>query len=197
MQLNSRVTSRDLENFFSDVGTVREVRLIMDSKTRRHKGIAYIEFDDTTSAARALALDGQKFFGATLSIQSALTDRNKGDWTSATVSSHTSGHHSSHSGSRGNLPPDSYRVYVGSLHPGITEEMLRSLFEPFGPILRLELMRDRSTNISRGYAFITFANIDDGQYAVQSLDGLELGGKCIRVSKSTEKGSEQSSSSHV
>lgn len=197
MQLNSRVTSRDIESFFSDIGPVREVRLIMDSKTRRHKGIAYIEFDDTTSAAKALALNGQKFLGAPMTIQSALTDRSKLDWGSASVPSHTSGHHSSsHSSSRGNLPPDSYRVYVGSLHPGITEDMLRSLFEPFGPILRLELMRDRSTNMSRGYAFITFANIDDGQYAVQNLDGLELGGKPIRVSKSTEKG-EQSSSSHV
>lgn len=196
MQLSARVTSRDLEEFFSDIGHVREVRLIMDSKTRRHKGIAYIEFEDTASASKALTLNGQKFFGAPMSIQSALTDRGKGDW-GGMMASHSSGHYSSHASSRGNLPPDSFRVYVGSLHPGITEEMLKTLFEPFGPILRLELMRDRSTGISRGYAFITFANIDDGQYAVESLDGLELGGKCIRVSKSTEKGEQHSSSSHV
>lgn len=199
MQLSQRVTSRDLEEFFSEIGHVREVRLIMDSKTRRHKGIAYIEFEDTTSASKALALNGQKFFGAPMSIQSALTDRSKGDWGGITSSS--TGHYStSHSSSRVNLPPDCFRVYVGSLHTGINEEMLRSLFEPFGPIIRLELMRDRTTGLSRGYAFITFANIEDGQYAVESLDGLELGGKCIRVSKSTEKGEQQqhsSSSLHV
>lgn len=35
---------RDLEDFFSSVGHVRDVRIITDSKTRRSKGIAYVEF---------------------------------------------------------------------------------------------------------------------------------------------------------
>lgn len=190
MQLNPRVTSQDLEDFFFDIGKVREVRLIMDSKTRRHKGIAYIEFEDTVSAQKAFAMNGQKFFGAPIVIQSALSDRDKGrssgDW--QTSSSHSAHHSTSHNSSRSHhLPPNSYRVYVGSLNVNLTEDMLRSVFEPFGTILRLELMRDRTTGISRGYAFITYANIDDGQLAVQSLDGLELGGKAIKVSKSNDK----------
>lgn len=35
---------RDLEEFFSSVGHVRDVRIITDSKTRRSKGICYVEF---------------------------------------------------------------------------------------------------------------------------------------------------------
>lgn len=188
MQLNPRVTSRDLEDFFSDIGRVREVRLIMDSKTRRHKGIAYIEFEESSAAAKAYDLNGKRFFGAPIVIQSAQTERNSrlsSDWHSST--SHSLNHTSSHTSSRSHLPPNCYRVYVGSLNVNLTEEMLRSVFEPFGEILRLELMRDRVTNVSRGYAFITYANIEDGEDAVRSLDGLELGGKAIRVSKSTDK----------
>lgn len=198
MQLNPRVTSDDLEDFFAGIGKVKEVRLIMDSKTRKHKGIAYIEFEDTSTAAKAFSLNGQEFFGAPINIQSAHSDRirSSGDWHSSSSTSHTNHHNqsmnyhhhaSTHSSSRSNLPPNCYRVYVGGLHVNLTEEMLRSLFEPFGPIIRLELMRDRATNVSRGYAFITYANTDDGQEAVRCLDGFELAGKPMRVSKSTDK----------
>lgn len=76
---------------------------------------------------------------------------------------------------------------MGGLHVGITEDMLRTIVEPFGPILRLELIKDRTTGASRGYAFVLFANIEDGQEAVRNLDGFELAGKNLRVSKSTEK----------
>lgn len=204
MQLSPRATTRDLEDFFSDLGDVREVRLIMDSKTRRHKGIAYIEFENASSATKALALDGKRFLGVPMQIQSALLDRNRSDWHHTTSTSTSHHHHqppqpppppqqhssintSSHSISRSNLPPNSYRIYIGGLHAGITEDMLRTIVEPFGSILRLELIKDRNTGLSRGYAFVLFANIEDGQEAVRNLDGFELAGKNLRVSKSTEK----------
>lgn len=188
MQLSPRVTSRDLEDFFSDIGRVREVRLIMDSKTRRHKGIAYIEFEEASSAAKAFSLNGQNFFDAPVVIQSAQIDRSSrstGEWHTST--SQTVNHASSNPSSRSHLPPNCYRVYVGGLNVNLTEEMIRLVFEPFGPIVRLELMKDRVTNVSRGYAFITYANEEDGKQAVQALDGFELAGKALRVSKSTEK----------
>lgn len=194
MQLSPRVNSRDLEEFFCDLGKVREVRLIMDSKTRRHKGIAYIEFEDSHAASKAFALNGKKLFGVPLVIQSAQSDRNRpssGDWQSSSTSHHQTSNYtatsSSHSSSRPHLPPSCYRVYVGGLNIHLTEDMIRSVFEPFGPIVRIELMRDRVTNISRGYAFVTYADGEDGQSAVQALDGFELAGKNLRVSKSTDK----------
>lgn len=51
MQLSQRIRARDLEEFFSAVGKVRDVRLITCNKTRRFKGIAYIEFRDPESVA--------------------------------------------------------------------------------------------------------------------------------------------------
>lgn len=49
MQLSQRIRARDLEEFFSSVGKVRDVRLITCNKTKRFKGIAYIEFKDPES----------------------------------------------------------------------------------------------------------------------------------------------------
>lgn len=56
MQLSQRVRARDLEEFFSSVGKVRDVRLITCNKTRRFKGIAYIEFRDPESVALVIVL---------------------------------------------------------------------------------------------------------------------------------------------
>lgn len=49
MQLSQRIRARDLEEFFSSVGKVRDVRLITCNKTKRFKGIAYIEFKNAES----------------------------------------------------------------------------------------------------------------------------------------------------
>ena len=77
MQLSAKVRQRDLEDFFSSVGRVREVRLIMDNKTRRHKGIAYIEFYDISSVPLALALNGHKIAGYPIIIQPTQAEKNR------------------------------------------------------------------------------------------------------------------------
>lgn len=49
----------------------------------------------------------------------------------------------------------SMRLYVGSLHFNITEDMVRSIFEPFGKIDDVQLIMDPATQRSRGYGFLT------------------------------------------
>ena len=51
MQLSQRVRARDVEEFFSSVGKIKDVRLIVCNKTRRFKGIAYVEFKEIDSVA--------------------------------------------------------------------------------------------------------------------------------------------------
>lgn len=184
MQLNPRVVSRDLEDLFRSVGRVKEVRLVIDGKSRRHKGIAYIEFEDSHTASKAFKLNGQRFMGSPLIIQSADSEGARSIEIPST-STNLTVDRPSHS--RSNLLSNSYRVYAGNLHLGLNEDMLRTIFEPFGPLIRVELMKDRSSNVSRGYAFITFADSDDGKAAVQALDGFELAGKPLKVSKSMDK----------
>ena len=59
MQLSQRVRARDVEDFMSSVGKVRDVKLIVCNKTRRFKGIAYVEFKDLESVPLALGLSGK------------------------------------------------------------------------------------------------------------------------------------------
>ncbi|RWS24727.1 RNA-binding protein 39-like protein [Leptotrombidium deliense] len=172
MQLAAKVRPRDLEEFFSAVGKVREVRLIIDNKTRRHKGIAYIEFFDINSVSLALALNGQKLCGHPIIIQPTQAEKNRA---AASASA-------SHRGFSGPM-----RLYVGSLHFNITEDMLRGIFEPFGRIDKIELQRDPETGRSKGYGFITFFDSEDAKKALEQLNGFELAGRPMKVNHVTER----------
>uniref|UniRef100_A0A1B0C887 Putative transcriptional coactivator caper rrm superfamily n=1 Tax=Lutzomyia longipalpis TaxID=7200 RepID=A0A1B0C887_LUTLO len=77
MQLSQRIRARDLEEFFSSVGKVRDVRLITCNKTKRFKGIAYIEFKDPESVPLALGLSGQKLLGIPISVQHTQAEKNR------------------------------------------------------------------------------------------------------------------------
>ncbi|XP_078391400.1 RNA-binding protein 39-like [Cetorhinus maximus] len=73
------------------------------------------------------------------------------------------------------------RLYVGSLHSNITEEMLRGIFQPFGKIDSLHVIKDPDTGISRGYGFVTFSESDCARRALEQLHGFELAGRPLKV----------------
>ncbi|XP_016964117.1 RNA-binding protein 39 [Drosophila biarmipes] len=173
IQLSQRVRARDLEEFFSSVGKVRDVRLITCNKTKRFKGIAYIEFEDPESVALALGLSGQRLLGVPIMVQHTQAEKNR--LQNATPAFQPK----SHTGPM--------RLYVGSLHFNITEDMLRGIFEPFGKIDAIQLIMDTETGRSKGYGFITYHNADDAKKALEQLNGFELAGRLMKVGNVTER----------
>ena len=146
MQLSARIKARELEEFFSVVGKVTDVRIITDAKTRRSKGIAYVEFEDVESVPLALGLGGQKLLGVPIVVQPTLAERNR----AANLNN------PDHGAKPGAGP---MRLYVGSLHFNITEDMLRGIFEPFGKIDVIQLIMDSETGRSKGYGFVTVSTV--------------------------------------
>lgn len=202
MQLSQRVTQRDLDVFFNAVGKVREVRLIIDNKTRRHKGVAYIEFREPESVPLALALSGQKLGGYPIQIQPTHAQKNRPNAVNNTPANPPADpishppvprrHFPNLPGAntlRNRLPvvTSTSRLYVGSLHFHITEDMLRSIFEPFGPILKIELIRDPDTQRSKGYGFVTYVDAEHSKRALEQLNGFELAGRPMKVNHANER----------
>ncbi|KAM7351171.1 RNA-binding protein 39-like protein Caper isoform 3-T6 [Cochliomyia hominivorax] len=173
MQLSQRVRARDLEEFFSSVGKVRDVRLITCNKTKRFKGIAYIEFKDPESVALALGLSGQRLLGIPIVVQHTQAEKNR---IGNAVPTFTPKNHTG-----------PMRLYVGSLHFNITEDMLRGIFEPFGKIDSIQLIMDSETGRSKGYGFITYHNAEDAKKALEQLNGFELAGRAMKVGNVTER----------
>lgn len=186
MQLAARVRQNDIEEFFSNAGKVREVRLIMDNRTRRHKGIAYVEFVDIDSVGRAIALTGTRLCGVPIVVQHSQAEKNR-------LASMNASQAKQHQRVQVTGPMS---LYVGSLHFNITEEMLRGIFEPFGKVEKIELSRDPETNRSKGYGFVHFKDADDAKKAIEQLNGFELAGRPMKVNYVTERSSSDNHHSH-
>lgn len=174
MQLSARIRPRDLEDFFSAVGKVRDVRLITDPRTKKSKGIAYIEFQNLESVPLAMGLTDQRLLGVPIIVKPSQAEKNRlalpVPATPAPV-----------------LPTAGpMKLYVGSLHVNITEDMLRGIFEPFGKIDNVNLVKDEFSR-SKGYGFIQFSNADDAKRAMEQLNSFELAGRPIKISHVTEK----------
>lgn len=172
-QLSARIRQRDLEDFFSSVGKIRDVRLIIDGKTKRSKGIAYVEFREVESAQLALGLTGTKLLGVPIQIQQSHAEKNRAANAGGSAMAAAYGRPVS---SRGPM-----KLYVGSLHFNITEEMLRGIFEPFGKLDDIKLIKDPQTNRSQGYGFVTYSNGDDARKALDQLNGFDLAGRAMKV----------------
>ncbi|XP_035243477.1 RNA-binding protein 39a isoform X1 [Anguilla anguilla] len=182
MQLAARIRPRDLEEFFSAVGKVRDVRMISDRNSRRSKGIAYIEFVEATSVPLAIGLTGQRLLGVPIIVQASQAEKNR----AAAMANNLQ------KGSAGPM-----RLYVGSLHFNITEDMLRGIFEPFGRIESIQLMMDSETGRSKGYGFITFADAECAKKALEQLNGFELAGRPMKVGHVTERTDASTASSFL
>ncbi|CAG8499350.1 1079_t:CDS:10 [Ambispora leptoticha] len=174
MQLAARLRTRELAEFFSQAGKVRDAKIIADRISRRSKGVGYVEFYDEESVPKALALTGQKLLGIPVIVQLTEAEKNRQARLAEQAASHAT-------------DIAYHRLYVGSVHFNLTEDDLRQVFEPFGPLEFVNLHKDPETGRSRGFAFIQYKNPEDAKQALEKMNGFELAGRTIKVGLVTDK----------
>eukprot|EP00252_Welwitschia_mirabilis_P001778 TRINITY_DN1171_c0_g1_i1.p1 TRINITY_DN1171_c0_g1~~TRINITY_DN1171_c0_g1_i1.p1 ORF type:complete len:436 (+),score=112.04 TRINITY_DN1171_c0_g1_i1:907-2214(+) len=179
-QICLRADERDVYEFFSRAGKVRDVRLIMDRNSRRSKGVGYIEFYDAMSVPMAIALSGQPLLGQPVMVKPSEAEKNLVQSTTTAAG-----------GFVGPYSGGARRLYVGNLHFNITEEQLRQVFEPFGPVELVQLPTDPETGQCKGFGFVQFAKLEDARAALNLNGQLEIAGRYIKVSAVTDQASMQ------
>src|ERR1035441_3824978 len=75
------------------------------------------------------------------------------------------------------------KLFVGNLSFDVTENDLQDLFTPFGPVSEVNLMTDRATGRSRGFAFVTMATPEAAQAAIQGMAGKDMQGRALTVNE--------------
>ncbi len=74
-------------------------------------------------------------------------------------------------------------IYVGNLAFAATDDDLRSAFEQFGDVSSVNIIMDRETGRSRGFAFVEMSNSDQANEAIENLDGKDIAGRNVRVNE--------------
>jgi len=75
------------------------------------------------------------------------------------------------------------KMYVGNLSFETTENDLQDLFEQHGAVSEVNLMMDRMTGKSRGFAFVTMNDDAQATAATGALNGRELNGRTLTVNE--------------
>ena len=89
------------------------------------------------------------------------------------------------SGSTGGLEgPD--RLFVGGIPYYLTEDQIRELLESFGPLRGFNLVKDRETGNSMGYAFCVFQDPSVTDIACAALNGIKMGNKTLTVRRAVQ-----------
>lgn len=74
-------------------------------------------------------------------------------------------------------------IYIGNLHPDISETEVTRLFQAFGSVHSVSLIMERNGNRSKGFGFVTMEHYDEAQKAMQALDNTSYMARCIEVSE--------------
>jgi RNA recognition motif-containing protein len=80
------------------------------------------------------------------------------------------------------------RLYVGNLSFNTNEADLVAAFEQDGrKVASAQVVMDRDTGRSRGFAFVEMANANDTQAAIKAMDGVQMDGRALRVNEAEER----------
>ncbi|OGO62441.1 MAG: RNA-binding protein [Chloroflexi bacterium RBG_19FT_COMBO_50_10] len=79
------------------------------------------------------------------------------------------------------------KLYVGNLSYGTTEEDLRTLFAQAGTVDTVDLIKDRDTGRSKGFAFVQMSNQSEAEEAIKLFNGYELDGRALKVNAARPK----------
>jgi len=82
------------------------------------------------------------------------------------------------------------RIYVGNLSWQTDENELRETFAPYGEVVSAQIITDRESGRSRGFAFVEMSNDEEGKAAIEAVNEKEVGGRQLKVNEAkprTEK----------
>ena len=159
-----KVTEELLWELGTQVGPVQSVYLPKDRVSGANSGYGFMEFRTPEDAAYATkVLNMIKVYDKPIRVAPA----NSGAEVDGDVGAN---------------------IFVGNLDPDVDETLLYTTFSAFGSLAKNpKVSRDGETGVSRGFAFVHFADFESSDRALEVMDGQFLGGRPISVSYAMKK----------
>lgn len=78
-------------------------------------------------------------------------------------------------------------IFVGNLSFDATEGAVRTMFEEYGTVDRVNIVTDRDTGRARGFGFVEMGNDAEGLKAIAGLNGRDMDGRALNVNEARPK----------
>eukprot|EP01028_Stygiella_incarcerata_P012669 TRINITY_DN80204_c0_g1_i1.p1 TRINITY_DN80204_c0_g1~~TRINITY_DN80204_c0_g1_i1.p1 ORF type:complete len:521 (-),score=163.84 TRINITY_DN80204_c0_g1_i1:272-1834(-) len=155
-----------LKTFRDRFPSVTSAKVVVD-QFGRSKNYGFVRFSDADESQRAiLEMNGMLLGSRNIRVCEANSKRPPGATPTAS---------SSVPPPSVDVDPTNTMVFVGGINEFVSEDELRSAFEPFGEMISLKALA------GRGYAFIDYARHEDAGAAIVAMNGSTLGGSRLRV----------------
>lgn len=155
------VDSAQLAGIIQDFGSPELVEVLYDRETGRSRGFAFVTMSTIEDCNAVIEnLDGRDFGGRTLRVNFADKPKPKAPL----------------------YPETEYKIFVGNLAWSVTSETLTQAFQEYGNVVGARVLYDGDSGRSRGYGFVCYETKAEMDTALESLNGVELEGRPMRVS---------------
>ena len=155
-------TEQELKDEFSRFGPLEKVQLVRNELTGCSKGYAFVYFESVEDAKAAKeAMSDQKFHGRQIRVDFSISNKKN--------------------------PEVSKSLVVFGLTHYTTEQELKDEFSRFGPLEKVQLVRNELTGCTKGYAFVHFELVEDAKAAKEAMCDQKITGREIRVDFSITK----------
>uniref|UniRef100_M4A7T2 Poly(U)-binding-splicing factor PUF60 n=1 Tax=Xiphophorus maculatus TaxID=8083 RepID=M4A7T2_XIPMA len=153
---------------FIPFGPIKSIDMSWDSVTMKHKGFAFVEYEVPEAAQLAL----EQMNSVVLGGRNIKVGRPSNIGQAQPIIDQLAEEARAFN-----------RIYVASVHPDLSDEDIKSVFEAFGRIKSCMLAREPTTGRHKSYGFIEYDKAQSAQDAVASMNLFDLGGQYLRVGK--------------
>ncbi|XP_028825863.1 poly(U)-binding-splicing factor PUF60-B isoform X1 [Denticeps clupeoides] len=153
---------------FAPFGPIKSIDMSWDSVTMKHKGFAFVEYEVPEAAQLALEQMNSVMLGG----RNIKVGRPSNIGQAQPIIDQLAEEARAFN-----------RIYVASVHPDLSDDDIKSVFEAFGKIKSCMLARDPNTGRHKSFGFIEYEKPQSAQDAVSSMNLFDLGGQYLRVGK--------------
>jgi len=166
--INFQLNEESVRSSFIPFGPIKMIDLSTDSVTGRHKGFAFVEYELPEAAQLALEqMNNVMMGGRNIKVGRPSNIPQAAPWIEQILEE----------------ARQYNRIYVTSVHPDLTEQDIKSVFEAFGTVLQCDLAPDQMTGRHKGYGFIEYTTQQSANDAITAMNLFDLGGQYIRVGR--------------
>ncbi|XP_059369591.1 poly(U)-binding-splicing factor PUF60-B isoform X2 [Carassius carassius] len=153
---------------FAPFGPIKSIDMSWDSVTMKHKGFAFVEYEIPEAAQLALEQMNSVMLGG----RNIKVGRPSNIGQAQPIIDQLAEEARAYN-----------RIYVACIHPDLSDDDIKSVFEAFGKIKSCMLAREPTTGKHKGYGFIEYEKPQSSLDAVSSMNLFDLGGQYLRVGK--------------
>ncbi|CAL8327361.1 nucleolysin TIA-1 isoform X2 [Gadus morhua] len=168
--LSPEITTEDVKAAFGPFGRISDARVVKDMATGKSKGYGFVSFFNKWDAENAIQQMGGQWLGGR-PIRTNWATR-KPPAPKANYENNCK--HLSFEEVVNQSSPSNCTVYCGGVSTGLTEQLMRQTFSPFGQIMEIRVFPDK------GYSFVRFNSHEAAAHAIVSVNGSSLEGHVVK-----------------